>query len=179
MRPDLALDEEAVEAIADITRALDGLARAADAARRNGWDDVFADAALGMWGQSPFRASQDQTVIPMLDEIVEVDDDELCARQGLVDLAREYNLIGAVGLGRVEVFGPLAEGGIQNVLLRLLRQRGGQLTAEEALGGEIEQGATRLLIEDLAGIGQGQTVRRGDHRHRYDGKPVWYRLDQE
>ena len=52
-------------------RALDGLARAADAARRNGWDDVFADAALGMWGQSPFRASQDQTVIPMLDEAID------------------------------------------------------------------------------------------------------------
>ena len=51
-------------------RALDGLTRAAEAARRNGWDDLLAAAALGMWGQSPFRASQDRTVIPLLDEAI-------------------------------------------------------------------------------------------------------------
>ncbi len=51
-------------------RALDGLTRAAEAARRNGWDGLLAAAALGMWGQSPFRASQDRTVIPLLDEAI-------------------------------------------------------------------------------------------------------------
>ena len=52
-------------------RALEGLTSAANLARKNGWDDILADAALGLWGQSPFRASRDQTVIPLLDEAID------------------------------------------------------------------------------------------------------------
>jgi DNA-binding winged helix-turn-helix (wHTH) protein/tetratricopeptide (TPR) repeat protein len=51
-------------------RALGALTSAANLARKNGWDDILAAAALGMWGQSPFRASRDQTVIPLLDEAI-------------------------------------------------------------------------------------------------------------
>ncbi len=51
-------------------RALEALTSAANLARKNGWDDILADAALGMWGQSPFRASRDETVIPLLDEAI-------------------------------------------------------------------------------------------------------------
>jgi DNA-binding winged helix-turn-helix (wHTH) protein len=41
---------------------------AADLARRNGWPDLFADAALGHWGRSPFRRLSDRSTLALLDE---------------------------------------------------------------------------------------------------------------
>lgn len=52
--------------------ALGPFERAADAARTNNWPDLLTGAALGRWGESPFRASQDRTVIPLLDEALDL-----------------------------------------------------------------------------------------------------------
>lgn len=52
-------------------RALEPFGQTAALARRHGWDDLLAVAALGLWGQSPFRASQDRTVIPLVDEAIQ------------------------------------------------------------------------------------------------------------
>ncbi len=49
-------------------QALDHFEQTAEMARKNGWTDILVEAALGKWGQSPFRASQDRTVVPLLDE---------------------------------------------------------------------------------------------------------------
>ena len=49
-------------------KALEPFDRAATAARRHGWTDLLVSAALGRWGQSSFRASQDRTVVPLIDE---------------------------------------------------------------------------------------------------------------
>ncbi len=57
--------------------------RTAEVARSNGWNDLLIEAALGRWGESPFRASQDRSVIPLLDEalaLVDTDDDVTRAR---------------------------------------------------------------------------------------------------
>ncbi len=54
-------------------------------ARRNGWDDLLAAAALGMWGQSPFRSSQDRSVIALLDESI--------ARSDALDTATRARLL--------------------------------------------------------------------------------------
>lgn len=52
-------------------RALPAFEETAALARANEWDDLLAVAALGRWGQSPFRASQDRTVVPLLDQAIE------------------------------------------------------------------------------------------------------------
>ncbi len=49
-------------------QALEPFDRTAQLARSNGWPDLLAAAALGRWGVSPFRASQDRTVVPLIDE---------------------------------------------------------------------------------------------------------------
>lgn len=55
-------------------QALAPFEETAVAARRHGWADLLAAAALGRWGESPFRASQDRTVIPLLDEALGLGD---------------------------------------------------------------------------------------------------------
>ncbi len=54
--------------------ALAPFEEAAEAARSHGWSDLLIGAAIGRWGESPFRASQDRTVIPLLDEALELVD---------------------------------------------------------------------------------------------------------
>ncbi|MDH4278437.1 MAG: AAA family ATPase [Acidimicrobiia bacterium] len=49
-------------------QALEPFDRTAQLARSNGWPDLLIAAALGRWGVSPFRASRDRTVVPLLDE---------------------------------------------------------------------------------------------------------------
>ncbi len=49
-------------------QALEPFAQTAEAARENGWSDLLVAAALRRWGQSPFRASRDHSVRPLLDE---------------------------------------------------------------------------------------------------------------
>ncbi len=49
-------------------QALEPFERTAQLARTNGWPDLLMAAALGRWGVSPFRASQDRTVVPLIDE---------------------------------------------------------------------------------------------------------------
>ena len=49
-------------------QALEPFDRTTALARTNGWPDLLVEAALGRWGVSPFRASQDRTVIPLIDE---------------------------------------------------------------------------------------------------------------
>lgn len=48
--------------------ALAPFERTAEIARANEWHDLLIEAAIGRWGESPFRASQDRSVIPLLDE---------------------------------------------------------------------------------------------------------------
>lgn len=54
--------------------ALTPFERTAEVARVNGWHDLLIEAALGRWGESPFRASQDRSVIPLLDEALSLVD---------------------------------------------------------------------------------------------------------
>ncbi len=53
-------------------QALAPFDRTAQLARSNGWPDLLIAAALGTWGVSPFRASQDRTVIPLIDEALDL-----------------------------------------------------------------------------------------------------------
>ena len=53
-------------------QALEPFDRTAQLARSNGWPDLLIAAALGRWGVSPFRASQDRTVLPLLDEALAI-----------------------------------------------------------------------------------------------------------
>ncbi len=55
-------------------QALEPFEQTATLARANGWVDLLVSAALGRWGVSPFRASQDRTVIPLLDEALTYED---------------------------------------------------------------------------------------------------------
>ena len=56
-------------------QALAPFTETVEVARRNGWVDLFAEAALGLWGQSPFRASQERTVTPLIDEALSYESD--------------------------------------------------------------------------------------------------------
>ncbi len=61
--------------------ALEPFEHATKSARQNGWPDILVAAAVGRWGNSPFRASQDRTVIPLIDEALGVADQVEPARK--------------------------------------------------------------------------------------------------
>jgi DNA-binding winged helix-turn-helix (wHTH) protein/RecA/RadA recombinase len=48
--------------------ALNHLTHVADTARQNGWPDLFVDAALAHWNQSPFRSPSDSSTLELLAE---------------------------------------------------------------------------------------------------------------
>ena len=61
---------------------------AADLARRNGWPDLLADAALGHWGRSPFRRLGDRSTLALLDEADEALGPEPSVRKARVQAKR-------------------------------------------------------------------------------------------
>ncbi len=73
--------------------ALEPFEQIAGSARRNGWPDLLIAAAIGRWGNSPFRASQDRTVIPLLNEaLVLADKGDPCLKARLLAKRAAFNL---------------------------------------------------------------------------------------
>lgn len=73
---------------------------AADLARRNGWPDVLADAALGHWGRSPFRRLSDQSTRALLAEAAEALGPEPSVRKARIQAKTAAFSLFSTRLGR-------------------------------------------------------------------------------